>query len=168
MLATGAKSGVMALEIDPRCIRNARVYLAHDDDSWHRSLRFAYQGMCLVLPAHAPGMRTVGERYLVLRLHAGDPIFLSPSITPDGIRTDYFDSSATVLPAPEWLVSAMHGWPASAPSPFNLPNFHITVVTSNICGLRQYPTFLAVGSRHPAGPAAGTGSRRPLACACSQ
>jgi hypothetical protein len=65
--------------------------------------------MWFVLFAYAPGMRTVGERYLGLRLHAGDPIFLPPSITPDGIRTDYFDSSATVFPAPEWLVSAMHG-----------------------------------------------------------
>lgn len=42
MIETGAGSGGMALEIDPTYIHNALVCLAHDDDSWHRSLRFAY------------------------------------------------------------------------------------------------------------------------------
>lgn len=107
IVQTGARSGVMALEIDPRYICNALVYLAAEDDSWQRTLRFPYRGMWFALFAYSNGMRTVGERYLGLRLHAGDPIFIPPSVTLDGIRSDYADSGAPLLPAPKWLINAM-------------------------------------------------------------
>jgi hypothetical protein len=99
--------GVMSLEINTRYIRMALTHLACGDDSWQRTLRFAHRGKWQTLFRYAEGMRTVGERYIGLRLHAGDAIFIPPSIMDQGLRLEYADPSAPVLPAPDWLVDAM-------------------------------------------------------------
>lgn len=109
-LQTGHDSesgGVMSLEIDPRYIEMALAHLAHGDDSWRWTLQFAHQGRRQVLFGYAEGMRTVGERYIGLRLHAGDPIFIPPSMDAIGARLEYEDPRAPVLPAPAWLLDAM-------------------------------------------------------------
>ena len=106
MVQTGAKSGLMALEIDTRYVHLVLVHLAGSDNSWRRSLQYASCGKWMVLFSHVPGMRTVGERYLGLRLHAGDAIYLPPFVNMDGIRIEYAEQYAPVLAPPEWLVSA--------------------------------------------------------------
>jgi hypothetical protein len=108
VLQTGPQSGVVSLEVDPRYVRLALLHLARGDDSWRRTLRFAHCGKWQVLFGYANGLRTVGERYIGLRLHCGDLIYAPPSMTPDGIRVEFVDPHAPVLPAPDWLISAMH------------------------------------------------------------
>lgn len=100
-------SGAMSLEVDPRYIQMALTHLARGDDSWRRTLRFAHRGRWQVLFEYAAGMRTVGERYIGLRLHAGDPILIPPSMAAIGVRLEYEDPRASVLPAPAWLLDAM-------------------------------------------------------------
>lgn len=99
--------GVMSLEVDPRYTRMALTHLAHGDDSWQRTLRFAHRGKWHVLFGYAEGMRTVGERFIGLRLHAGNSIFVPPSISDMGVRLEYADPRAPVLPAPAWLIDAL-------------------------------------------------------------
>lgn len=110
-LQTGRNSesgGVMSLEIDPRYTRMALTHLARGEESWQRTLRFAHRGKWQVLFRYVEGMRTVGERYIGLRLHAGDSIFIPPSISDIGVRLEYADPSAALLPAPDWVIDAMH------------------------------------------------------------
>ena len=109
-LQTGAypeSGGVISLEVDPRYTWMALTQLSFGDDSWKRTLRFAHRGKWHVLFEYAAGMRTVSERYFGLRLHAGDPILIPPSISDMGVRLEYADPRAPVLPAPGWLVNAM-------------------------------------------------------------
>jgi hypothetical protein len=107
MLATGEDSGVLALEVDPKLSRYALDYLAGEDRSWQRTLRFAVHGRWQVLFAHAAGLRSLVGRYPGLRLHAGDSIYLPPLCTLDGIKIDYANPHAPLLPVPDWLHQAM-------------------------------------------------------------
>jgi len=109
MLQTGEESGVLALEVDPKLSRYSLAYLAGEDRSWQRSLQFAVHGRWQILFAYAAGLRSLVGRYTGLRLHAGDQIFVPPLRTLNGIKIEYANPHAPLLPVPDWLYQAMRG-----------------------------------------------------------
>lgn len=104
LLKTGEESGVVSLEIDLGLAMHSLAYLAGDDPSWQRSLRFAAGNRWHILFEYVSRLPQF-RGYPGLFLNSGNSILVPPSRTPSGVELVYKDPHAPLLSA-DWLREA--------------------------------------------------------------
>ena len=99
LLELGEPSGVVALRIELQLARYSLEYLAGDDTSWLRTLRFGVGNRWFALYQYLSGLPALAG-LPGLRLLTRTSILSPPSRTPSGIELAYANPHAQLLPFP--------------------------------------------------------------------
>jgi hypothetical protein len=83
-------------------------FLSGDEWDWRNTLQFR-AGQTRYILFHYPEkrLRRLGVEFQGLRVHAGTPILMPPSVIGGGIRLAFCNPGACIEKAPEWLMASL-------------------------------------------------------------